>query len=64
MESVETVYGIYQNGQSVGFLSHDSFSEFFKDVCIDLVCAKEEREYILNLGSFSQMRMGLHYIEL
>lgn len=46
MESVETVYGIYQNGQSVGFLSHDSFSEFFKDVCIDLVCPVEDREYI------------------
>lgn len=46
MEAVKTVYGIYQNGQSVGFLSHDSFAEFFKDVCIDLVCPREGREYI------------------
>lgn len=46
MEAIKTVYGIYQNGESVGFLSHDSFAEFFKDVCIDLVCPVDEREYI------------------
>lgn len=46
MDAINMVYGIYQNGQSVGFLSHDSFAEFFKDVCIDLVCPIEEREYI------------------
>ena len=46
MKNNETVYGIYQNGQSVGFLSHDSFAEFFKDVCMDLVCPVEDREYI------------------
>lgn len=46
MDAINTVYGIYQDGQSVGFLSHDSFAEFFKDVCIDLVCPIEEREYI------------------
>ena len=46
MDAINTVYGIYQNGQSVGFLSHDSFADFFKDVCIDLVCPVEDREYI------------------
>ena len=46
MKAINTVYGICQNGESVGFLSHDSFADFFKDVCIDLVCPVEDREYI------------------
>lgn len=46
MDAINMVYGIYQNGISVGFLSHESFAEFFKDVCVDLVCLPEEREYI------------------